>query len=161
MRTTTAAAISTAVAAFMVTGCSQAKGLASCEDEIKATNRFLVQNGTVRLNNVADLAKTLRQIDRTGKLPTKYITIDDAKRLGWSGRDSETLWGLKPTNQKWIGGDVYRNGSLPARVQWYSADLDVEGGYRSSKRLIYSPQSRQRFVSPDRYQHFVELERCK
>ncbi len=155
------AVLSTAMAIFMAVGSAHARGLKTCEAEIKGINQFLASNGMEPIKNIAELASTLRQIERTGRLPPMYITASEASRLGWSGKDSETLWGLKPTNKKWIGGDAYRSKSLPANVQWLSADVDVVRGYRSNKRLIYSLRSRQRFISPDRYQHFVELEPCK
>ena len=103
----------------------------TCEEEIKEANTFLSSQGMVPVNNVTDLATTLRHIKNFGRLPDRYITSDEAKRLGWSGSESESLWGLKPTNQKWIGGDKYSDRALPSSQPWLSADVDVVKGYRS------------------------------
>lgn len=133
----------------------------TCEDEIKEANAFLSSQGMSPVNNVTDLATTLRHIKNFGRLPDRYITTEEAKRLGWSGSENESLWGLKLTHQKWIGGDKYIHSALPANQPWLSADIDVVKGYHSPKRLIYSLSGQQRFVSTDKYQHIVELDPCQ
>jgi len=135
--------------------------LKTCEDEIKETNTFLTEKGIPPVNNITDLATTLRNIKNFGRLPDRYITVDEAKRLGWSGQASETLWGVKKTNNRWIGGDIYNNPALPANQAWLAADIDVVKGYRSPKRVIYSLSGPQRFITTDQYQHLVELEPCQ
>lgn len=80
--------------------------------------------------------------------------------LAGPGKALSPCGGIKLTDQKWIGGDVYRNPSLPGNEKWYSADLDVVKGYRSSKRLVYNLRSRQMFISTDLYAHFVEMDAC-
>ncbi|CAM7009016.1 Ribonuclease [Enterobacter asburiae] len=134
--------------------------LPTCENEIKDVNTFLSLQGAARINDVDDLAKTLRSLTQTGRLPSRYITSDDAKRLGWSGNETETLWGLKPTNTKWIGGDTYISPKLPSAQSWYSADIDVFKGYRGAKRLIYTLSGPQRYITTDKYQHLVEVDSC-
>ncbi|CZV91044.1 ribonuclease domain-containing protein [Enterobacter cloacae] len=134
--------------------------LPTCENEIKDVNTFLSLQGAARINDVDDLAKTLRSLTQTGRLPSRYITSDDAKRLGWSGNETETLWGLKPTNAKWIGGDNYTSPKLPSAQSWYSADIDVFKGYRGAKRLIYTLSGPQRYITTDKYQHLVEVDSC-
>ncbi|MEJ2897188.1 ribonuclease domain-containing protein [Bordetella avium] len=153
-------AVSAAIAMFITVGSAQARGLNTCEAEIKAINKFLADSGVAQIESIASLARTVRHIGKLGRLPSVYITSDEAKRLGWSGKSSESLWGIKLTDQKWIGGDVYRNPSLPGNEKWYSADLDVVKGYRSSKRLVYNLRSRQMFISTDLYAHFVEMDAC-
>ncbi|WP_253381139.1 ribonuclease domain-containing protein [unidentified bacterial endosymbiont] len=140
---------------------STAAETVTCEKEVNEINTFLNNNGSPGINNVADFSATLRTLNTTGRLPAKYITSEEAKRLGWSGSDSETLWGLKPTHNKWIGGDAYQHKTLPASVKWYSADVDVSRGYRSPKRLVYTLSGQQRFFTPDNYQHFVEVTPCQ
>ncbi|MEZ7809955.1 ribonuclease domain-containing protein [Alcaligenes phenolicus] len=104
----------------------------------------------------------LRFLNQNGRLPSSYITSDSAKRLGWSGRDSDSLWGLGQTNRKLIGGDSFNGGSaLPGNVRWLSADIDVSRGYRGQKRLIYSPRSSARFISVDGNRSFLELSPCQ
>ncbi|MFL4367816.1 ribonuclease [Enterobacter asburiae] len=134
--------------------------LPTCEHEIKDVNTFLSLQGTARINDVDDLAKTLRSLTQTGRLPSRYITSDEAKRLGWSGNETETLWGLKPTNNKWIGGDNYISPKLPSSQSWFSADIDVFKGYRGVKRLIYTLSGPQRYITTDKYQHLVEVDSC-
>lgn len=134
--------------------------LPTCENEIKDVNTFLSLQGAVRINDVDELAKTLRSLTQTGRLPSRYITIDDAKRQGWSGNESESLWGLKPTNNKWIGGDNYISPKLPSSQTWFSADIDVFKGYRGAKRLIYTLSGPQRYITIDKYQHLVEVGSC-
>ncbi|EHM51744.1 ribonuclease domain-containing protein [Yokenella regensburgei] len=138
-----------------------AAGIPSCEQEIQETNAALVANGAAPVANVGELATTLRALSSTGRLPAKYITSEEAKTLGWTGKDDTTLWGLKPTNGKMIGGDNYSDTSLPPNYQWFSADVDVSRGYRSNVRLVYSLQSPLRFISPDKYQHLMELNPCQ
>ncbi|MDI3362385.1 ribonuclease domain-containing protein [Lelliottia sp. V89_10] len=133
----------------------------TCEEEIKETNSFLATQGAAPVNDVANLASTLRFLNSNGRLPDRYITSDEARRLGWSGKDSDTLWGLKPTNGKGIGGDAYTSKMLPSGKSWFSADIDFNRGYRSSKHLVYSNAGQQRFITTDHYQHLVELEPCQ
>lgn len=142
-------------------GNAQAQGRVSCEQEIGEINQFLSEQGMPSISDVSALASTIRYIDSTGRLPTKYITSDEAKRLGWSGRGSESLWGVKPTNQKLIGGDSYSNPSFPNNVPWLSADIDVAKGYRGNKRLVYSIRSPKKFITVNGNQHFVELSPCR
>jgi hypothetical protein len=89
--------INAAVLAVTLSAAIQASAaLKTCEDEIKETNTFLSEQGVAPINDVTDLATTLRNIKNFGRLPDRYITTDEAKRLGWSGKETETLWGLNP-----------------------------------------------------------------
>ena len=141
--------------------CNASLAATTCEGEVGTLNKELVKRGVVKINDPAKLATTLRELNQSGRLPKEYITSNEAKKLGWSGNDSDTLWGLKPTNGKLIGGDGYSNASLPTSNRWYSADVDVSRGYRSIMRLIYSPETPQKFISPDTYRNFVEVAPCQ
>ncbi len=149
-----------AIALGMAIGSAKAQAQLSCEQQVRELNQFLSEHGQPAINDVNALANVLRQIKRYERLPSHYITIDEAKRQGWSGRSSDSLWGLSATNRKLIGGEPFRGSSLPSNVQWRSADIDVSRGYRGHKRLIYSVKSSKRFVTVDEYQHFVELSPC-
>lgn len=70
--------------------------------KLKRQIPFLTEKGVPPVNNITDLATTLRNIKNFGRLPDRYITVDEAKRLGWSGQASETLWGVKKTNNRWM-----------------------------------------------------------
>ena len=63
------------------------------------------------------------------------------------------------TNEK-IGGDIYqnRNNHLPASPgrQWYEADINYKGEFRSSSRLVYSNDGLI-FATYDHYKTFVEI----
>ncbi|MCS2160354.1 ribonuclease [Scandinavium sp. H11S7] len=149
------------ITASVASLCALAETPVSCENEIAETNKFLVQQGAAPINNVSDLINTLHSLNVKKKLPEKYISLGTAQKLGWSGNDNDTLWGIKSTNGKWIGGDSFRNQQLPASVSWLSADIDVERGYRGYKRLIYSNSEQQRYLTTDNSHHFVELTPCQ
>lgn len=91
------------------------------------------------------------------KLPEYYLSKNQAENQGWQkwkGNLDEVLPG------KMIGGAVYKNkdGKLPqsgGRI-WYEADINYQGGYRSSARILYSNDGLI-FVSYDHYQTFYEL----
>ena len=72
-------------------------------------------------------------------LPSNFITKDDAKKLGWVSNEGN-LWKVAPG--KSIGGDYFGNfeGILPKQSgrKYYECDIDFEGKYRNSKRIVYS-----------------------
>lgn len=141
--------------------CNAALAARTCEDEVGALNKKLVEHGAVKINNMDKLATTLRTLNQSRRLPNAYLTSAQAKRLDPSWNDSQTLWGIKPTNGKIIGGDSYSNSMLTGAKTWYSADVDVSKGYRSDVRLVYSPETPQKFITPDKYQHFLEVAPCQ
>ena len=92
-----------------------------------------------------------------GKLPSSYITKDEAKRYGWKSQKGN-LSIVAPG--KAIGGDRYFNGdghlpSAPGRI-WYEADINYASGYRSSERILDSNDGLV-FVTYDHYESFVEV----
>lgn len=74
-----------------------------------------------------------------GHLPENFITKSDAQALGWDSRKGN-LWDVAPGMS--IGGDVFgnREGLLPKAKgrTYYECDIDYEGGYRNSKRIVFS-----------------------
>ena len=74
-----------------------------------------------------------------GKLPPNYITKREAQALGWDNRLGN-LWQVAPG--KSIGGDRFGNyeGQLPTASgrKYFECDIDFDGGYRNSKRIIFS-----------------------
>jgi hypothetical protein len=145
----------------MTLSSAQARGLLTCEQEINEANTLLMKRGSNRINEVSELAYILRVINDSGSLPSNYITTDKAKRLGWSGSESESFWGRnKKTNNFLLGGDHYSNAALPAGVRWLTADIDGHKGYPSPHQLIYSPNSPRRFITTN-MRLFVELDPCK
>ena len=92
-----------------------------------------------------------------GHLPSNYITKNNAKKLGWVNSEGN-LDEVAPG--KSIGGDYFGNyeGSLPEKNgrDYYECDIDYTGGYRGSKRIIYSNDGLI-YYTEDHYQTFEQL----
>lgn len=91
------------------------------------------------------------------KLPEYYITRKEAEFLGWKKKKGNLA---KIAPDQMITGGVYRNDDgklpdLPDRV-WNEADLDYNGGFRNSKRIIFSNDGLI-FVTYDHYNTFIEI----
>jgi hypothetical protein len=85
--------INAAVLAVTLSAAMQASAaLKTCEDEIKETNTFLSEQGVAPINDVTDLATTLRNIKNFGRLPDRYITYRRSKAswLVWQ-RDGNSV----------------------------------------------------------------------
>lgn len=91
------------------------------------------------------------------KLPSNYITKNDAVKLGW---DSEkgNLWDV--TEQMSIGGSRFGNyeGLLPDAKgrTWYECDVNYNGGYRGAERILYSNDGLI-YYTGDHYKTFTRL----
>ena len=72
-------------------------------------------------------------------LPENYITKEEARALGWSGK-KDNLDQVAPGYT--IGGDEFgnREGLLPATATrtWYECDVNTENGKRSKERIVFS-----------------------
>ncbi len=92
-----------------------------------------------------------------GHLPSNFITKNDAKALGWDSSKGN-LWSVAPG--KSIGGDYFGNyeNLLPKRKgrSYYECDIDYDGGYRGSKRVIYSNDGLV-YYTEDHYKTFEQL----
>lgn len=91
-----------------------------------------------------------------GKLPTNFITKDEAEAMGWSGGSPDVDF---PGYA--IGGDLFGNyeGLLPnAKGRTYrECDIDTLGKeYRGPKRLVYSDDGLI-FFTEDHYDSFIQL----
>ena len=91
------------------------------------------------------------------ELPPNFLTKDEAYDLGWSsskGNLWQVAYGLC------IGGDKFgnREGILPDAKdrQWYEADVNYEGGYRGSERIVFSNDGLI-YVTFDHYETFELL----
>lgn len=96
-------------------------------------------------------------IHQFGHLPSNYITKNEARDLGWEsseGNLDEVAPGMS------IGGDVFGNyeGMLPEEDgrTYRECDIDFDGGYRNSKRIIYSNDGLI-FYTGDHYETFEQL----
>jgi hypothetical protein len=91
------------------------------------------------------------------KLPNNYITKAEANKLGWDN-DKGNLWDV--SYMKSIGGDRFynREGLLPKddNIQYFECDIDYEGGFRNSKRIIYSSNG-YIYYTNDHYESFELL----
>lgn len=91
------------------------------------------------------------------KLPNNYITKKEAVALGWVSSEGN-LWDV--TEKMSIGGDVFgnREGILPKDNQrkWYECDVNYNGGYRGSERIIFSNDGLI-YYTDDHYDSFTKL----
>ena len=78
-------------------------------------------------------------INTFGKLPSNYITKEQARKLGWVSSQGN-LDRVAPG--KSIGGDRYGNYEqlLPIKAgrRYFECDIDYHGGRRNAKRIIFS-----------------------
>jgi hypothetical protein len=110
----------------------------------------------VGIADVAGFAETVESLQRTGRLPARYVTKEEAASLGWKpGGDL-----CKVAPGKAMGGDRFgnREKKLPERAgrRWQEADLDYACGRRGAKRLVFSSDGLI-FVTPDHYRTFHQV----
>ena len=88
------------------------------------------------------------------ELPPNFITKNEAKKLGWESSKGN-LWDVAPNMS--IGGDTFgnREGLLPDG-KYYECDVNYNGGYRGSERLIFSDDGRIYYTN-DHYQTFEQF----
>ena len=95
------------------------------------------------------------------KLPSYYITKDEAKEDGWL---SIFDFVSDSSPGKMIGGDDFYNAKrkLPESIgrTWKEADLDYTQGKRNAKRILWSNDGLI-FVSYDHYKTFYEITEAK
>ncbi len=92
-----------------------------------------------------------------GRLPDNYLTKKEAQALGWDNKKGN-LQDVAPGMS--IGGDRFGNyeGLLPEadKRKYFECDIDYEGGYRGSERIIYSNDGLI-FYTEDHYKTFEQL----
>jgi hypothetical protein len=112
----------------------------------------------VGLADIGGFVETIESLDRTGRLPPRYVAKKEAEGLGW--KPGGDLCRVAPGRS--IGGDRFGNREkrLPETKgrRWYEADLDSSCGRRGAKRLVYSSDGL-RFVTIDHYESFREVPR--
>ena len=110
------------------------------------------KNGTY--TSKEDVAAYIRAY---GKLPSNYITKSQAEALGWVSSKGN-LWSVAPG--KSIGGDRFGNyeGLLPGG-SYTECDIDYNGGYRDSKRLVFRKDGKEWHIyyTEDHYNTFEEI----
>ncbi len=89
------------------------------------------------------------------KLPSNYITKNEAKQLGWGGGPLK-----KYAPGKSIGGDVFTNrqGILPKITGKYiECDINANGTSRGAERIVFNTVNFKVYYTSDHYNTFVEL----
>ena len=90
-----------------------------------------------------------------GHLPSNFVTKKEAQAKGWEGGSLEDYF---PGAS--IGGDRFGNyeGQLPEKNgrKYRECDIDFDGGYRGSKRIIYSSDGLI-YYTEDHYKTFERL----
>jgi hypothetical protein len=124
--------------------------------------QIVAQNLNQQLGRAVDaneVASMLISLNKTERLPEKFVTKRQAKEAGW--RPGKSLWNVPELHGKSIGGD--RFGNFEKRVpdgKWKEADLSYRGGKRNANRMIYAESGR-RFVTVDHYRTFTEIPSCQ
>ena len=121
------------VAMVLLTGCVHPQ--ASLQQPVTEISQGAIAEGE-SYSSKEEVAAYLHQY---GHLPPNYITKKQAQELGWLASKGN-LWEVAPGMS--IGGDRFgnREGLLPeaAGRTYYECDIDFDGGYRNSQRIVYS-----------------------
>lgn len=118
-------------------------------DQIAQKNAGITEDGIY--TSAEDVAE---YIHTYGKLPSNYITKDEAEALGWVSNEYNLD---KVAPGKSLGGTYFGNyeGLLP-EGNYLECDVNYTGGQRNSERLIYSDDGRIYYTN-DHYRHFEQL----
>lgn len=103
-------------------------------------------------------------IHKYNKLPSNFITEEEAKALGWVSKEGN-LSEVAPG--KSVGGDVVMSGNHVERMVeqkvgkkegrvYYVCDINFVGGYRGAERIVYSNDGLICYT-PDHYETFEVL----
>lgn len=131
--------------------------------EVELSNTFesLSMGETIQVEKnkpYNELQEVVDYLHLYDELPPNYLTKEEAKKLGWDPSEGN-LRELEADAS--IGGDYFGNfeGNLPEKSgrDYYEADIDYEGGYRNSKRLVYSTDDLY-FYTEDHYKSFDKIE---
>ena len=89
-----------------------------------------------------------------GHLPSNYITKSEAEALGWESSKGN-LWEVAEGMS--IGGDRFGNyEKLLPDGNYRECDVNYQGGYRGSERLIYSDDL-EIYYTQDHYKSYTQL----
>ena len=104
------------------------------KDEVDSDELKVSRDGNY--NSMEEVALYLHIYE---ELPENFITKKEARNLGWESKEGN-LWDVTDKNS--IGGDKFgnREGILPKAEgrQYYECDINYEGGFRGSERIVYS-----------------------
>lgn len=103
-----------------------------------------------------DKVRVAAYINQFQKLPSNYITKNQAKKLGWQTKG--TLDKVAPG--KSIGGDRFGNyeKKVPDKKgrSWKECDIDYVKGNRNAKRIVFSNDGLI-YYTGDHYKSFTKL----
>ena len=89
------------------------------------------------------------------KLPSNYITKDEARKLGWHGGPLK-----KYAPGKSIGGDTFTNRQhiLPdSDSKYIECDINANGTSRGTERIVYNTGDFKVYYTNDHYNTFIEV----
>ena len=137
---------------------SSAKASKTSSSASAGTSSAKVSDITVTENGeYSDKDHVALYIHKFGHLPSNYISKTKARKAGWVNTKGN-LWDVLPG--KSIGGSEYYNddGKLPDKNgrRWTECDIDFDGGYRNSKRIVFSNDGLV-FYTDDHYETFEQL----
>ena len=130
--------------------------VASCQIVVQDLNK----NKLSRQINETQLVEILQNLNTVRKLPDYFVTKKQAQDLGW--RPGSYFSRIPALKGKSIGGDHFGNYErrLPQN-SWKEADLDYRGNKRNAKRLVFSTNALQRYVTVDHYETFHQVPPCQ
>lgn len=90
-----------------------------------------------------------------GELPDNFITKKEAQSMGWNSKEGN-LWEV--AEGMCIGGDYFGNkeGLLPEEDEYTECDVNYEGGFRGSERIVFSDDG-DIYYTGDHYESFEQL----
>lgn len=88
-----------------------------------------------------------------GRLPSNFITKNEARKLGWEGGGLDRY-----AEDKCIGGDRFgnREGLLPEEYDYIECDIDtLNRDSRGAKRIVFSEGCELIYYTDDHYESFT------
>lgn len=92
-----------------------------------------------------------------GEVPSNYVTKSKARKAGWVNSEGN-LWDVLPGKSIGGGGFANDDNTMPDADgrEWFECDIDFNGGYRNSKRIVYSSDGLV-YYTGDHYKTFQRL----
>ncbi|HFJ9462672.1 hypothetical protein ORM92_03185 [Bacillus cereus] len=119
------------------------------------TLRRLQKTNFTKYSTVFD--EVAKKVKENKKLSDNYITKEQAKCLGWKGKEGN-LHEVSPGKIR--VDDIFANKegllpSVPGRT-WYKADINYLSGYRGNDRIFYSSDGLV-YKTSDHYKTFTGI----
>ncbi|MBQ2665491.1 ribonuclease domain-containing protein [Methanobrevibacter sp.] len=120
------------------------------DDEVGPADVNVVEDG--EYCTVDEVAAYIKEFH---KLPSNYITKDEARKLGWQGGPLK-----KYAPGKSIGGDTFTNRQhiLPdSDSKYIECDINANGTVRGAERIVYNTGNYKVYYTSDHYTTFTEV----